>query len=132
MAVWNRYCVKVREAYLATMSELFLRLCEEVQVQGLGWRARTDGDTIGFKAPGEPTFKVALHAHPRGSLVYEPPSLLVHPRIPLADLGVSNPYRELNWFWVVEFGAHGWSIPTSGEIPDVRPAIEIAVAYGRP
>jgi hypothetical protein len=113
------------------MGELFARLCEAVRVKGLDWHASIDGETIGFKASGEPTFKVALHVNPIGGGVYEPPSLLIHPSLMLADLSVADPYPSLKSFWVAQYSAHGWSIPTEAMIPGVGSAVDLAAEYGK-
>jgi hypothetical protein len=132
LAVWNTYSRQVRETNLPIMRELFERLCDAIQTRGLSWKARREGETIGFKSPPDPTFKIALQSFPRGAMVVEPPSLLIHPRIPLADLGVVDPYPALESFWVERFSAYGWSVPTLRQIPDVRIAVDLAAQYGRP
>ena len=113
------------------MGELFLRLCEAINARGLPWHARATGETIGFREPGERTFKVALHSYPKIKKVYEPPSILIHPSRPLSDLGAADPYPELRSFWVAQFSAQGWSVPTPAAIPDLAAAVELAIAYGR-
>jgi hypothetical protein len=131
LAVWQRHQAKVRETDLPIMRELFLRLCEAAQARGVPWRARVTGDTIGFRASGDSTFRVALHANPKNKLVYEPPSILIHPSRPLSDIGVPDPYPELRSFWVAQFSAHGWSVPTTRDIPGLAAAVELALAHGR-
>lgn len=113
------------------MRGLFVALCAEVHERGLGWRAATDGETIGFKATGEETFKVALHAARKGNPDYRPPSLLIHPFAPLADLGVDDPYPERQPFQVPEHNVHGWWISPLRDLPDVGAAVDLAVAHGR-
>ena len=131
LAVWDRYALQVRDTNLQVMRDLFLALCRAVQERGLNWRAATDGETIGFKATGESTFKVALHASRKGNPDYQPPSLLIHPSAPLPDLGVDDPYPDNNPFWVPEYAAHGWWISPLRALPDVGAAVELAVAHGR-
>jgi hypothetical protein len=122
----------MRATYLPVMRELFERICEAAAARGLDWKARKDGDTIGFKSPLDPTFKIAIHCFPKSKRVYEPPSLLIHPPRPLADLGVANPYPDLQTFWTEPWGAQGWSVPIVRDIPDVGPAVDLAVRLGRP
>jgi hypothetical protein len=71
------------------------------------------------RAPGEPTFKVALHAYPKNKLVFEP------------RVSSSMPNPELRSLWVAQHAAHGWSVPTARDVPDVAVAVEFALAYGR-
>jgi hypothetical protein len=128
LAVWRRYQVKVREINLQIMGELFLRLCDAVHARELPWQARAQGDTIGFRSAREATFKVALHSNPRDKLVYEPPSILIHPPRPLSDLGVSDPYPHLRSFWVAQFSAQGWSVPNPRDVPDMAGVVDLVVA----
>jgi hypothetical protein len=130
-AVWDRYARRVRETHVELMHDLFGRLSEAVHERGLGWRAATDGETIGFKAPGEPTFKVALHAARKGNPDYRPPSLLIHPTAPLGELGVDDPYPDRDPFNVAKHAAHGWWISPLRDLPDVGAAVELAATYGR-
>jgi hypothetical protein len=126
-----RYAGQVRETHLEAMRNLFVALCAAVRERGLGWRAATDGETIGFKAAGEPTFKVALHAARKRNPDYRPPSLLIHPVAPLVDLGLDDPYPDREPFQVPENAAHGWWISPLRDLPDVGAAVELAVAHGR-
>src|SRR4051794_38495484 len=112
------------------MRELFARICERIEERHLDWRAARDGDTVGFKEPSGKSFKVSLHCNPKGAQVYAPPSLLIHPRAEL----VANPYENdrLRMFYIGEYGGvQGWSIPTTGLIPDVEPVVELAITQGR-
>jgi hypothetical protein len=129
--VWKRYAGQLRETHLPLMRGLFSALCAAVHERGLGWRAATDGETIGFKATGEPTFKVALHASREGNPDYRPPSLLIHPVATLADLGVEDPYPHCGRFWVAEYAAHGWWISPLHDVPDVTAAVDLAATHGR-
>jgi hypothetical protein len=126
--VWDAYSEHVPRSALPVVRELFERFCDEIQARQLGWKARREGETIGFKAPQGGTFKIAIHVNASGARVYEPPSFLIHPRAAL----VANPYPDLPTFWVAKFSAQGWSVPTEVRIPDVRPAIDLAVEHGRP
>jgi hypothetical protein len=121
----------VREANLPILRELFLLLCDAVHARGLPWQARTSGEVIGFKARGGSSFKVTLHAYTKEKLVYEPPSFLIHPPAPLADLGFDDPYPDLRSFWVAQFSAQGWSVPTTSDIPGLDAAVDLAVRLGR-
>jgi hypothetical protein len=113
------------------MRELFLRLCQAVHARGLPWRALAQGETVGFGESGTRAFKVALHSYPKTKKVFEPPSILIHPPRPLADLGVPNPYPELRSSWVAQFSAQGWTVPSERAIPDVAAAVDLAIAHGR-
>ena len=62
------------------MEPLFQQICEAVHARGLGWNARVDSRTIGFKAIGGKSFKIAVHSDAAKG---EPPSFLIHPGKPL-------------------------------------------------
>jgi hypothetical protein len=129
-AVWEKYAARLAPASLPVMQELFARICEAIEERQLDWRARRDGDTVGFKEPSGETFKVALHCNPKGAREYKPPSLLIHPRAEL----VANPYEgeRLQMFYIGEYGGvQGWSVPITGLLPDVAPAVELAITEGR-
>jgi hypothetical protein len=126
---WTTYAARLTRAHLPIMEPLFRQICEAVQARGLGWIARVDGKTIGFKAPGGERFKIAVHSDAAKS---EPPSLLIHPGKPLADLGLANPYPDLPMFWLPKRAAQGWSVFGAHRIPDVGIAVELAVDHGQP
>ena len=126
---WESYARKVTAAHLPIMEALFRRICEAVHARGLGWNARVDGRTIGFKAPGGETFKIAVHGD---SAKGDAPSILIHPDKPLEEIGLANPYPDLPMFWVAKHAAQGWSVFGEHRIPDVGIAVELAIEYGRP
>ena len=126
---WTTYAAKLTRAHLPIMEPLFRQICEAVHARGLGWNARVDGKTIGFKAPGGKSFKIAVHSDAAKG---EPPSLLIHLGKPLDELGVPNPYPDLPMFWVPKDAAQGWNVFGEHRIPDVGIAVDLAIDHGQP
>jgi hypothetical protein len=133
--VWDAYSSRVPGGSLAIVRALFERICEVIQERRLDWTAHRDGQTIGFKASRDGMFKIAVHAgtgpNPQ-ERVLNPPSFLIHPGLPLSELGIDNPYPDLKMFWDERFRAQGWNVFSEWRIPDVGIAVDLAVEHGRP
>jgi hypothetical protein len=97
LAVLDAYVRRVPLSTLPIVRALFELTCEAITRRWLRWKAYREGEAVGFKEGAAGSFKVAIHLSRRRArpeaYVFEPPSLLIHPRLPLAELGESDPFR---------------------------------------
>jgi hypothetical protein len=123
---WPDYSEKYPEDRVAVARVLFDGMSRYVEEENLPWTAVFNSWYIAFQRPGG--YNVAV-IHLR---VETPDEFGVKLPTPPDQLGLENPYPNLNTWWADSWRQWMWAVPNATAVPDVRRAAEISRGYQPP
>lgn len=112
---------KISQEKLDTAKACFANIQEALQQRGLEWRPVFRQAYIAFQRAG-PFHVIVIDLRPRVPLVS------VKLPDPPAQLGLENPYPNLDQTWDAQHRQWGWSVPDAASVPDFG----VSIDYSRP
>ncbi len=120
---WPAYASSLSEEKLELARALASAIETAVQARELSWQRVLRRGYIAFQRPGEYNVVVIELYRER------PLRLAIKLPQPLPDLGVEDPYPDLEAAWDAQNKQWNWVIPSRELMPDVAPAVELTAKY---
>jgi hypothetical protein len=120
---WDSYEARFPREHVAVARRLFEALARYVESHDLAWTPTLRSWWLGYKRPG------GYYVPIINLRVEKPIEFMVKLPASPEQLGLSNPYPELSSRWETSTRQWGWRVPSVQAVPDVAPALDIALEH---